>query len=78
MPVLYMEKSSIASLNEKDIKEIVDENSIGLKYQHLEDYYRGKHDILHYTKCDKTSPNNRIVHNMAKICDRYHDGVFYR
>lgn len=76
MPVLYMEKSSIDSLNEKDIKEIVDENSIGTKYQHLEDYYRGKHDILHYTKQDRTSPNNRVVHNMAKYVTDTMTGYF--
>lgn len=66
MPVLYMEKSSIDSLNEADIKKLIDENSLDTKYSDLKDYYVGKHSILNYTKKDSTAPNNKIVNNMAK------------
>ncbi len=66
MPVLYMERSSVDSLNEADIKKLIDENSIGTKYSDLKNYYVGKHSILNYTKKDSTAPNNKIVNNMAK------------
>lgn len=66
MPVLYMERSSIESLTEADIKDIIEENENFTKYTKLENYYVGNHDILHFTKRDSTAPNNRIVNNMAK------------
>lgn len=66
MPVLYMEKSSVDSLDEADIKKLIDENSLGTKYSDLKDYYVGKHSILNYTKKDSTAPNNKIINNMAK------------
>lgn len=66
MPVLYMEKSSIDSLNEADIKKLIDENSLDTKYSDLKNYYVGMHSILNYTKKDSTAPNNKIVNNMAK------------
>lgn len=66
MAVIYMERSLLDGLTEADIKEIIDENSGLDKYQKLQDYYEGKHDILRYTKKDRTAPNNRIVNNMAK------------
>ena len=66
MPVLYMERSSLEGLTEADIKKIINENEDSTKYQHLEGYYRGDHDILRVVKRDSTAPNNKIVNNMAK------------
>lgn len=66
MPVLYMERSALEGLTEADIKKIIDENEGHTKYQRLEGYYVGDHDILHVVKKDSTAPNNRIVNNMAK------------
>ena len=66
MPVIYMDRASIESLTEKDIREIIDENSTDVKYGMLHDYYVGKHRILGENKKDSTAPNNRLVNNMAK------------
>ena len=57
MAVIYMERSLLDGLTEADIKKIVDENSGGDKYGKLQDYYEGKHDILQYTKKDRTAPS---------------------
>ena len=61
MPVLYMERSSLEGLTEADIKKIIDENEGRTKYQRLEGYYVGDHDILRVVKKDSTAPNNKIV-----------------
>lgn len=66
MAVIYLERSVVDNLTEKQIKKIVDENSIGMKYSQLDDYYQGKHSILDHRKRDSTLPNNKIVNNMAK------------
>ena len=66
MPVIYMDRASAESLTEKDIREIIDENLMDLKYGMLTDYYVGQHRILSETKKDSTAPNNRLVNNMAK------------
>ena len=66
MPVLYMERSALGGLTERDIKKIIEENEGGTKYQRLEGYYVGDHDILRYTKKDKAVPNNRLVNNMPR------------
>lgn len=66
MPVIYMDRASAESLTEKDIREIIDENLMDLKYGMLTDYYVGQHRILSETKEDSTAPNNRLVNNMAK------------
>lgn len=66
MPVIYMDRASIDSLTEKDIREIIDENSTSTKYKILHDYYIGKHKILDEVKKDSTAPNNKLVNNMAK------------
>lgn len=64
--IIYMERESVAALTEADIKRIIEENEVNLKYEELERYYRGDHPILHATKKDSTAPNNRIVNNMPK------------
>ena len=56
----------MGSLTEKDIRDIVEENSTDMKYETLRDYYVGKHRILREAKKDSTAPNNRLVVNMAK------------
>ena len=66
MPVIYMDRASIESLTEKDIRDIVDANATDMKYGMLYDYYVGKHRILDETKKDSTAPNNRLVNNMAR------------
>lgn len=66
MPVIYMERSSVENLTAAEIKVIIEENNVGMKYSDLDDYYKGKHSILSHVKKDSTAPNNRIVNNMAK------------
>lgn len=66
MAVLYMERASIDALGEKDIKKLIEQNSSGMKYGELHDYYIGSHRLLSYTKKDSTAPNNKIINNMAK------------
>ncbi|NBK79100.1 phage portal protein [bacterium D16-76] len=61
-----MERSALGGLTERDIKKIIEENEGGTKYQRLEGYYVGDHDILRYTKKDKAVPNNRLVNNMPR------------
>ena len=76
MPVIYMDRASIESLTEKDIREIIDENSTDVKYGMLHDYYVGKHRILDESKKDSTAPNNRLVNNMAKYITDTATGYF--
>lgn len=76
MPVLYMDRASIESLTEKDIRKIIEENSADLKYGMLHDYYVGNHRILGETKRDSTVPNNHIVSNAAKYITDTATGYF--
>lgn len=76
MPVIYMDRASIESLTEKDIREIIEENSTDVKYGMLHDYYVGKHRILGENKRDSTAPNNRLVNNMAKYITDTATGYF--
>ncbi len=62
MAVLYMDRASIESLTEKDIRDIIEENATDTKYGNLYDYYIGNHKILRETKRDSTAPNNRLVY----------------
>lgn len=64
--IVYMDRASIESLTVKDIREIVVKQSYQMKYQKLERYYVGDHDILHSERTDKTGGDNRIVNNMAR------------
>ena len=67
MPVVYMTKESAATLVEQDIKKLIEKYSAeGQRYNKLENYYKGKHDILSYSKKDTSVPNNRLINNMAK------------
>ena len=52
MPVIYMDRASAESLTEKDIREIINENSTDVKYGMLHDYYVGNHRILGENKKD--------------------------
>ncbi len=76
MPVIYMDRASIESLTEKDIRDIVDANTTDMKYGMLYDYYVGKHRILNETKKDSTAPNNRLVNNMARYITDTATGYF--
>ena len=76
MPVIYMDRTSIERLTEKDIREIINENSTDVKYGMLHDYYVGKHRILGENKKDSTAPNNRLVNNMAKYITDTATGYF--
>lgn len=76
MPVIYMEKASVEALTEQDIRKIISENSIGMKYGKLSDYYTGNHKILGETKRDSTAPNNKLVNNMAKYITDTATGYF--
>lgn len=74
--VIYMDRASIESLTEKDIRDIIDENGMDMKYQRLQDYYVGKHRILDEVKKDTAAPNNRLVNNMAKYITDTATGYF--
>lgn len=76
MSVLYMDRASIESLTEKDIREIVEENTSDMKYEKLYDYYVGKHHILEERKKDSTAPNNKLVNNMARYITDTATGYF--
>lgn len=76
MPVLYMDRASIKSLTEKDIREIIEENTTDVKYKTLFDYYAGKHRILNEDKKDSTAPNNKLVNNMARYITDTATGYF--
>lgn len=65
--LVYMDRASIESLTEQDIRKIIEKNMLDPRYQKLHDYYLGKHRILHQAKKDSTAPNNHIVDNMAKF-----------
>lgn len=66
MPVLYMEKSSIESLTESDIKEIITENMSFGKFTELKNYYMGNHKSPYVRSRKDQTLNNRLVNNMAK------------
>lgn len=76
MPVIYMDRASIESLTEKDIRDIIDENTTDMKYGMLYEYYVGKHRILNEAKRSSTDPNNRLVNNMAKYITDTATGYF--
>ena len=61
MAVLYLDRASIESLTERDIREILDRNIPKIRYRKLHDYYLGEHRILSDWKKDSTVPNNHIV-----------------
>jgi len=71
-----MDRASIESLTVKDIREIVVKQSYQMKYQKLERYYVGDHDILHSERTDKTGGDNRIVNNMARYITDTATGYF--
>lgn len=66
MAVIYMEKLSIESITEKDIKDLIDKYHNVKDYGKFKNYYEGNHPILDHTKRENFSPNNQIVNNMAK------------
>ena len=74
--IVYMDRASIESLTVKDIREIVVKQSYQMKYQKLERYYVGDHDILHSERTDKTGGDNRIVNNMARYITDAATGYF--
>ena len=74
--IVYMDRASIESLTVKDIREIVVKQSYQMKYQKLERYYVGDHDILHSERTDKTGGDNRIVNNMARYITNTATGYF--
>lgn len=76
MAVLYMDRASIESLTEKDIRDIIENNILDTKYEILYNYYIGQHKILSASKNDSTVPNNRLVTNMAKYITDTATGYF--
>lgn len=76
MPVLYMERSSLEMLTEEDIRDIIINNSIGMKYGRMNGYYVGHHKILEEFKKDSTAPNNKLVNNMARYITDTATGYF--
>lgn len=47
-----------------------------LRYDSLEDYYTGKHDILNRTFSDTSKPNNKMVNNFASYIVDVKTGYF--
>ena len=75
--ILHMERASIAELNDADIKKLIDKQAAAdLKYDRLQEYYEGKHDILQTSKKDSTAPNNKLVHNIPKYITNSFVGCF--
>ena len=75
--ILHMERASIAELNDADIKKLIDKQAAAdLKYDRLQEYYEGKHDILQTVKKDSTAPNNNLVHNIPKYITNSFVGCF--
>lgn len=74
--IVYMDRASIEVLTVEDIREIVMKHSHHTKYDRLERYYIGDHDILHAEKTDMTGGNNRIVNNLAKYITDTATGYF--
>lgn len=76
MAVLYMDRASIESLTEKDIRDIIEKNATDTRYKRLYDYYTGNHKILGETRSDSTLPDNRLVNNMARYITDTATGYF--
>ncbi len=76
MPVIYMDRKSVESLTVQDIRDIIDTNMVGTKYDTLHEYYVGRHHILNETKRNSADPNNRLVVNMAKYITDTATGYF--
>lgn len=77
MPVIYMEKEMVSALNEADIKKLIELSSYKIsRYQKLENYYDGRHEILNTHKGDATIPNNKLVNNMPKYITDTATGYF--
>lgn len=74
--IVYMDRSSIEALTVEDIREITMRHSHHTKYDKLERYYVGDHDILHAEKTDMTGGNNRIVNNLARYITDTATGYF--
>ncbi len=66
MPILYLEKSSIETLSENDIKEMITENASLGKYVELKDYYLGEHKSPYAQSRKHQTLNNHLINNMAK------------
>ena len=74
--IVYMDRASIEALSLEDIRDIVARHSHNTKYDRLERYYVGDHDILHTEKTDQTGGNNRIVNNLARYITDTATGYF--
>ena len=76
MSVMYMDRDSIDALSPEDIRDLINEKFTRTKYERLEKYYQGEHDILNRERTDSTAPNNRIVHNMPRYITSTATGYF--
>lgn len=71
-----MFKTNKDELTIKDIKSFIDLHAEDkMKYEKLQDYYLGKHDILMTLK-DKDVPNNMLVHSYPKYITDMLTGYF--
>lgn len=77
MPVIYMEQEAVRSLTESDIKKLIELSNQSIsRYENLENYYAGKHEILNRHIGDPNIPNNKIVNNMPKYITDTATGYF--
>lgn len=74
--IVYMDRASIEALTVEDIRDLVMKHSHHTKYDRLERYYVGDHDILHAERTDQTGGNNRIVNNLARYITDTATGYF--
>lgn len=75
-PIVVMNKNS--ELTENIISTLI-KNSIQYqknRYNKLQSYYAGEHDILNRTYSDTSKPNNRIVNNFASYIVDINVGYF--
>ena len=63
-------------LDDKKIEDILKHHDFNrLKYMKLQDYYEGRHDILHRTK-DEGKNNNKLINNFASYITDVVTGYF--
>lgn len=77
MPSIFMDRGIVNGLNELDIKKLISiAKELNTRYEKLQSYYEGKHDILNEHKKDVTIPNNKLVNNMPKYITDTSTGYF--
>jgi SPP1 family phage portal protein len=71
-------KLNIDKVDQATINDLINFHSSNLlpRYQHLQNYYEGRHDILNKTVSDESKPNNKLVNNYPKYITNLITGYF--